>query len=137
MILKLLLAFALMQQPTSAMFGVWTSAQTYAQGDITMLNGVSYLSFAGANTGNNPSSTTGFWGALIPGNVLQGSFTTTAVASESFTFPGIQASSHCAHAHATGTVTGNVTTITPAAGSITVQHDAVAGITFELICTMN
>ena len=49
---------------TSFYTGVWNSSTTYGSGDIVSVSGIAYISLAGTNLNNIPSTSTGNWTVL-------------------------------------------------------------------------
>jgi ABC-type iron transport system FetAB permease component len=76
----------------------------------------------------------------ICNNVLTGSLTTTAATSDVVTVTGATSSSHCSLGSTNATAATNFTTTyvsAKATNSITVTHVATAGLTYDLLCTVN
>jgi len=48
----------------------WASGTTYAAGGVASYNGVDYVSFTGANTGNQPDTSTTHWVPVVPSNPI-------------------------------------------------------------------
>jgi hypothetical protein len=88
------------------------------------LSGVCQTSGAGC-----PAAATGF----------SGSFTTTAVASESVPITGMSASGHCAFAPTNSSAAASTGSYisTKTTNAVTFNHAAVAGMSFDFICTAN
>lgn len=78
-------------------------------------------------------------GQLIP-TVFSGTFTSTAVTSESFALAGILSTSHCQMTQTNASAATNIATTFISAkttGSMTITHTAAAGMTYDVVCTLN
>jgi hypothetical protein len=70
--------------------------------------------------------------------ILTGALTTTASASDAVTLTDLTSSSHCAAPVPTNASASTVTGlyVTPSANTLTVFHNAAAGMTFAVMCTV-
>ena len=127
----------------------WSSTTAYAIGDMITSGGITYISVAYPNTGNNPTSTTGFWVQIGGSGGGGGSFTinsfTGAQAGElgqsyvnptfSATYSTTPASAQITNTDGISSPTTLTTPFTNATVTGTFSHSSTATTTFTLSAT--